>query len=236
MENKKNYTTETNAMKKNRINALKKFNKEIKELGFRKMTTDEILNNNKRLGLEFPDRVNNETHLQDQYIYAHKNGYQVVVITSILNDHFMKNGRVWIHITQDERRVWSRYFMKIGYHATLEKVVAYAELARNVVNMRPQCPKSDAWMDLENNIRKFYYKGKLKTHFVYTWTSDYTLYSFEQFWKFYMQGISNKRSNIIFEKEAAMDYYFKVRTAKQFSRDIRKKVIVSRPENSVAKK
>lgn len=230
-------TKETPQMQRARLRAISDFRKEIKELGFRKMTEKEILQNNKRLHLEFPERVTANTHRQEQYIYAHRNGYQVVVITSLLDDFFMETGRVWVNITEDYHRLWSRYFLKNqGYQSVLEKVLTYAQFAKNIVDNRPLCPKSNAWMDLYEEKTSFVFKGVTKTKYFHLWKSNYVDLSFHEFFGVYLKGIHLKKQEIIFAKEYKMERYFKTRTAQRFAREIRKVAKVIKPENSVAKK
>lgn len=228
---------ETPQMERIRLRAISDFRTVIKELGFRKMSEKEILQNNKRLDLEFPERVTADTHRQEQYIYAHRNGYQVIVITSLLNDRFMETGRIWVQITEDGDRLWTRYFLKNqGYQSVLEKVLAYAQFAQNIVNNRPLCPKSDAWMDLYEDKTSFTFKGVLKEKYVHSWKSDHADYSFYEFFGIYLKGIPSKKQEIILAKEYKMERYFKTRTAQRFARKIRKVATVTKPENSLAKK
>jgi hypothetical protein len=228
---------ETPQMKRVRLRAIKNFRKAIKELGFRKMSEKEILENNKRLHLEFPKRVTADTHRQEQYICERRNGYQVVVITSLLNDRFMKTGRVWVQITEDGKRLWTRYFLKNqGYQSVLEKVLVYAQFAQNIVNNRPLCRKSDAWMDLYKEKESFMFQGVLKEKYVHSWKSDLTNYSFYQFFDSYVQDISLKKREIIFAKEYKTERYFKTRTTQRFANEIRSVAKITKPENSVTKK
>ena len=211
--------------------------KNLQALGFRKLSLAEIVKNNQRLGLEFPRRVNDLTHVQDQFIYANRNGYQVVVIPSILNDRLLEQGRSWVLITEDHRLIWSRFFLKnVEIKSLCEKLIAYAQFAQNVVDYRPLCPKSSAFMDLVEERENFMYRGGIKTRFVFYWRSDYADYSFKEFQKLYEKGIPRKLVDIILMKELARERYLKKRTAKQFARDMRGVARTTRIRNSITRK
>lgn len=213
---------------------LNTFRKEMQKLGFKKLSISEVKKNNKRLGLEFPKRVNDENHLQEQFVYANRNGYQVVVIPSVLQNSLLGHGRAWVHITQDAHRLWTRFFLKnVGLKNLCEKLIAYAKFAQNIVHTRPLCPKSSAFMDLYEKKDSFTYKGKLKQCFTHVWMSDHAEFSFKKYWSDYIKDLSKEELKIIAHKEFEMQRYFRERTAKHFAREIRKKTKITKIKNVI---
>lgn len=229
--------TETIRMKNMRLKVLDESRESLLSLGYKLLSKKSILQIVKRLGLDISKKKMRYLSKQEIYQCSSPNGYQVTVTTSLINDFFMENGRVWVMITQDERRLWTRYFMKNhGYALVFKKIVAYAEFARNIVDNRPLCPKSDAFMDLLEEKKSCLIKGELKDFFIHRWVSDHADYRFTEFWKSYVKDMSKENVDIILSKESKMKYYFEHRTAKRFARNIRKKPKITKPQNSVAKR
>ncbi len=213
------------------------------ELGFRLVSVEEKKREFERLGKEFPDRVTGLHHYQDMYIFEHL-GYRAVVNTGIINGKLMKPGLSWVLITEDSKTLFARAFKENSGNMPeimSDRLVAYAQLVQNIVLNRPLDPVSKKPKDLVEHKVAIFIKetGKYTDILKNSWFCDHgpeeDLFSLDNM-RVYFDGIDEYSSNLIHQKEKIMYRYFTLwRKAKNFRKEIRKKSLTKKPENSYVK-
>lgn len=125
------------AVAKNTNKALKEFVSYLKEMGFRKRTEKEILQELLELGVEMPPRATTENAIQDQWIYESKCGYGIIIHTGMVKNEFTDRGSSWALIRNAEKKaIFMREFYRRDPVSLLKKLSAYAAFTKSIVESK----------------------------------------------------------------------------------------------------
>lgn len=212
-----------------RFEAIRDFTKRLTSAGFRKLLPREILMNNDRLELDFPDRVSEVNHMQEQWILSVRPEYSVIVITSIVGEQIDENLTMFVLIVRDSERIktW-RINRVVSPKHFLKSLAVVAIFARNIIlDNQYEDETGRSLMKLhESRINRFNKQGEVKTYFVLEWVGEKTSFPVDYSDKKYHEDLTQQEIKIILEKYRNTDRYLDHRTASRFLRDIKKTATV----------